>query len=337
MKKINKIGYKIILLTILLLNIFIGSNIKQPIWLIQTLVSIFSLIYVVTKKVQKQKNVLIKGKIDIAVLFFMLSTIIPFIVHTYVTLDGVIDFILKYWSIYGFYILVRNIVTEKKRIEGIENTLIISSIIPIIIGYDKLTNNILTPLLDKINAVKIEDTRMISTFGYANTFAVYLSLTTSLAIERFVKTDKIKKILYAIYIVSSALTIFLTQSKMVLALIAFVILMFIIYGIKNKKIAKKWIILGVCLVVLFLVYVFIAKDIGKPLVVTEEEKTCVLRGFEKNTKYEFEFDIQTESDKDYNSFDITIVEVTRYFSEIPLTKIELGKFERNQNSKYRNK
>ena len=53
MKKntIDKIGYIVIIVTIVLLNIFIGSNIKDPIWIIQAIVSIFTLIYIITKKI----------------------------------------------------------------------------------------------------------------------------------------------------------------------------------------------------------------------------------------------------------------------------------------------
>ncbi len=328
MKKvtIDKIGYIVIIVTIILLNIFIGSNIKDPIWIIQAIVSIFTLIYIITKKIQKEKNIIIKGKIDIAVLIFMISTIIPYITKNYVSLEGTINFILKYWSVYGFYILTRNIITEENKINTIKNTLIIASIIPIIIGYDKLTINILEPILDYINSVKITDVRMISTFGYANTFAAYLGLTTSLAIGQFIKVDKKKKILYGIYIIISSITIMLTQSKFVLALLAFIILLFIIKGIIDKKISKKWIIAGIVAIVIFVIYFFIAKEISKPLEITEEEKTCVIRGIESNTKYEFQFNIDAQTDKNYNTFEISIVEINRYFAEKTLGTISFSQY-----------
>lgn len=65
-----------------MLNIFIGSNIKQPIWLIQAMVSTFSVIYILIKKIQKEA-VIINGKIDIAVLIFMISTVLPLIFRKY--------------------------------------------------------------------------------------------------------------------------------------------------------------------------------------------------------------------------------------------------------------
>ena len=65
-----------------MLNIFIGSNIKQPIWLIQAMVSTFSVIYILIKKIQKEA-VIINGKIDRAVLIFMISTVLPVIFRKY--------------------------------------------------------------------------------------------------------------------------------------------------------------------------------------------------------------------------------------------------------------
>ena len=168
---------------------------------------------------------------------------------------------------------------------------------------------------------------MISTFGYANTFAVYLGITISLAISRFLKVEsKRKKILYTIYIFISAITLLLTQSKAVLAIIAVIILIFIIKGIKDKKINKKWIIAGVITALIFVIYVCIAKEIGKPLVITQKEKNCVIRGVEKNTKYKYEFEIEAKTEKEYDTFQIKVVEVTRYFSEITLAQTSFSNF-----------
>ena len=326
-EKINQIGFIVILATIVLLNIFIGSNIKQPIWLIQVILSIFTIIYLIISKINKKQNIIIKSKIDIAVILFMISTILPLVFGKQVSLDGTINFILKYWSVFGFYILVRNIVTDHKKIKIIINTVIGASIIPIIFGYDKLTLNIFEPFLDFIGAVKIEDIRMISTFGYANTFAAYLGLTTTLAISEFLNSENKKiKIIYVIYIVIASITIALTQSKFVLALLAVIILIFIIKGIVQKRISKKWIIAGIIAIIAFFIYFFIAIQIDKPLEITEEDHTCVIRGIESNTDYKFEFDIDAKSDKTYDTFEINIVEVTRYFSEKTIGRISFSNF-----------
>lgn len=123
-KIIDKIGFITILLTIVLLNVCIGSNIMNPIWIIQILVSVITLLFIIIKKIQKGKNIILKGKIDIAVLIFMISTAIPYIARTYASLEGTINFILKYWTIYSFYILVRNTIKETKDIIIVIKTLI---------------------------------------------------------------------------------------------------------------------------------------------------------------------------------------------------------------------
>ncbi len=326
---IDKIGFFVIIVTIIMLNMFIGSNIKEPIWIIQAIVSAFTAIYLIIKKIQKTKNIIIKRKIDIAVLVFMISTTIPLIFNTYVSLEGTINFILKYWSIYGLYILVNNIVIgDNKKINIVVNTLIFSSVIVIIFGFDKFTFNIFTKIYEILNSVNIEDTRMISTFGYANTLAAYLSFVIVLAIGQFVKNkDNIKnRIIYGIYILLAIITIILTQSKMVLAIDALIILLFIIFQIKNKKISKKWIFVGIIGIELFFIYFLIAINIDKPLVVTDEEKTCVIRGIESNIDYNLYFNIDANTDKTYDVFKIKIVEVNRYFTEKVLARFNLGDF-----------
>lgn len=328
MKKIDKIAFATIIIAIVLLNIYIGSNIKEPIWIIQTIVSFMALVYILTKKIQKEKKVIIKGKIDIAVLIFMITIILPMLLKKYVSLEGTINFILKYWSVFGLYILTRNVVTDNKKINVIIKTVIISSMIPIIFGYDKILNlNMFSNILEAINAVKITDNRMISTFGYANTFAIYLTFTTSLAIVLLIQARKKKeKILLGIYIVIALITIILTQSKAVIALIFITSLLFIIKGIRDNKIGKKWIVSGVIGIIIFGIYFFIAIQIPKPLVVTQENKTCVIRNIEKNTRYNLEFNIDATTNKSYDSFKIIVTEITRYFEEKQLGMISLSDY-----------
>lgn len=328
MKKIDRIAFVTIIITIILLNTCIGSNIKEPIWIIQTIVSFIAFGYILIKKIQKEKNVIIKGKIDIAVLIFMISIILPLLFRKYSSLEGTINFILKYWSVFGIYVLTRNVVVNEQKIVIIIKTVLISSIIPIILGYDKILNlNIFSNVLESINAVKITDTRMISTFGYANTFAIYLTFTVSLAMGLLIQeSNKKNKILLYIYIIIAFATIVLTQSKAVIALIGITILIFACKGIRNGKIKKKWIVAGTLAIAIFAVYFCVAIHIPKTLVVTQKQKTCVIRNIEKNKKYNLKFNIDAITDKDYDSFKIIIVEITRYFGEKQLDVISLGNY-----------
>ena len=104
------------------------------------------------------------------------------------------------------------------------------------------------------------------------------------------------------------------------------ILIFIIKGIVQKRISKKWIIVGIIAIIAFFIYFFIAIQIDKPLEITEEDHTCVIRCIESNTDYKFEFDIDAKSDKSYDTFEISIVGVTRYFSEKTIGRISFSDF-----------
>lgn len=119
-EKFDKITNKVIILVIILLNIFIGSNIKSPIWIIQTLISVYAFIYVFIKKIIcKEKNVIIKGKIDVIVLLFMISTIIPYIAQRYVTLDRNNKFYIKILvDIWFLYFSTKYSKYEKKYISN---------------------------------------------------------------------------------------------------------------------------------------------------------------------------------------------------------------------------
>lgn len=119
-EKFDKITNIVIILVIILLNIFIGSNIKSPIWIIQTLISVYAFIYVFIKKIIcKEKNVIIKGKIDVVVLLFMISTIIPYIAQRYVTLDRNNKFYIKILvGIWFLYFSTKYSEYEKKYISN---------------------------------------------------------------------------------------------------------------------------------------------------------------------------------------------------------------------------
>lgn len=316
---IDKIGFIVILTIVVLSNIFIGTNIVEPVWFLQSFITIFTAIYMVIKKNHKQKNIIIKNKIDIIVLFFITSTFLPFAFKNYISLDGTVDAILKYFSVYGFYILVRNIINNNKRKKILFNTFLLSSFIPIIFGYDILLFNyklnkiyqiIKTPQLDTSD-------RMISTFTYANTFAVYLSVMCLFAFISAKNTNIKKfKILYYLYILIILITIVLTQSKAVIAIDVVVFLTYTIYNIKNHKISKKWLIVGIVLIIAFALYYFIAVQYDKPLINDNTiESNKVIREIEPNKEYEFEFNITSKTEFKFDEFEIDIVEVSRYLTE----------------------
>ena len=132
----EKIGLIGIIIIMLLSSIFVMPSETMPTWITLLITSAFTTVYVIYKKIKKEKNVIIKSKLDIAILIFMLSPLIPLIFNTAVSFSETIIAILRYWTIYGVYILARNLITEDKEKKIIINALIIISVIPIILGYD---------------------------------------------------------------------------------------------------------------------------------------------------------------------------------------------------------
>lgn len=342
-KIIDKIALVVLCIVILLLNIYIGSNISDPRTFIYLLVTIFTGIYVIVKKIVSKEKILIKNKVDICMILLLLSTAIPLIVNKYVSLGGTYDFIMKYLTVYGIYVLARNVLVTEKRINIITSSVIIFSIIPIIFGLDKLNGNFFADFLEKLNSTNVDSNRFVSTFGYPNAVAAYLSLTMFLSISKFINNkNKFLKVLNVLYILLAIVCIVLTQSKTVLVLLALIGAIFFIKAIKDKKIGKKTFIAIGILIVLFITYVIVAMQIPEVVEVTRETKTITLEGFEPSTKYNFEFVIDAKSDKEKDMFEIELVEVGRYLEESIIKRISFStytgikniEFETSDNASY---
>ena len=171
------------------------------------------------------------------------STFIPFLFHSYASLNETVDTFIKYWSVYGFYILIRNIINNGEKLKILGNTFLISSMILIVVGFDMFFDFyfISSPILNLLNMSReyYETYRMVSLFGYPNTYAIYLSVMVSFAIALFLNaSNKKTKILYILYILLAVISIILTESKGTLGVIALIILAFILIGIKKKIISK---------------------------------------------------------------------------------------------------
>lgn len=175
----NKMKEKIILILISILvmisSILVSS--KYSIYL-KVLGYLILIVYLIIKIIEKKPIRIIKSKLDIFVILLVFSTMIPAIFNTYVSLYGTIETILQYTYVLSIYIIIREITLESKGINKIlSNTLIITTVITILIGIDGITSNI---LLNILKSIGIENTlngenRLISVFGYPNTFAAYIA------------------------------------------------------------------------------------------------------------------------------------------------------------------
>lgn len=137
MEKLRKItkhtNIAIIVLIILASTLLIGTPIlKSNIHIVYVASGLYSLFYFINKIVTKEKIEI--SKIDICIWLIAITSIIPLIARTYVSLSGTIETILEYICILSLYTITKNeCKKEPKYINVIINTIIISILILCII------------------------------------------------------------------------------------------------------------------------------------------------------------------------------------------------------------
>ena len=108
-KVIDIIGMIIIGAIITTLNLIVGANEKGLRIFSLCIMLVFTLFYLIIRKIMLKEKMVIKNKVDIFVLVFMCCTLLPLIFRTYSTYQGTVEFILKYFFAYSIYLLVRNV------------------------------------------------------------------------------------------------------------------------------------------------------------------------------------------------------------------------------------
>ena len=324
-KILEKIGTILISITIIVFSVIIGANEKEIRTLPISILLAVTIIYLIAKKIITKEKVVIKNKVDIFAIFFVISTMLPLIFKTYCSFQGTIEFITKYCYIYSFYLLVRNSIKSKKQIDIISLVTVTASLIIIAFGLDMLWKDgtCFKLIIKKLNLLykgTIETRSYFSsTFGYRNTAAIYFSFCVFLAINQ-VQTSKSKiiKAFCVAYILLASYIIYLTGSRAVTLLFGiFIILYFIIYykdKIKeNKKIFLK-ILIPTFIIVLIMANITINVLTKKSKEYEFDEidylKTLNYK-FEANTEYTLNVEIESPN----NQFKISIIEMNEYYVE----------------------
>ena len=258
-KIINIIGIINIISAIVVFNLIIGANEKNlRIMSIGIFLGISLAILFIKKIIYKEK--LLKNKIDISVTGFMMCTLLPLVFNTYCTLQGTVEFILKYFFVYSIYLLVRNVVDTKKKISILIYTTIFASLIPIVLGIDLMHGKYFDNFLQMLNLKYSDDYRFSSTFGYANAVSIYVVFCIFLAINRIENTKNIVlKIICFAYIALGTYIIYISYSRVILILYIILIIGYLLKKIykkiqKNKKLLKYIIATIVGLFTLVIVY-----------------------------------------------------------------------------------
>lgn len=235
--KTDKIYLVLLCIIIAMLNLFIGSNHQEPKTILETIILTVGLTYIAIKKIQSKKNIIIKGKIDIAMLLLVIATVIPILIKSYYSLNDTINLAIEYACVYVIYILARNLLKTKKEINIAIDVTLISSIVIIIFGLDKLYFNIFEQFLDFIGSAKSNAYGMTSTIGYSNPLAAYMSLLSFIALGRYQCTEnKWLKALYSSYIQIAMIGFVFGNSR---ALMVMYPIIFVIYLITLKDSQKR--------------------------------------------------------------------------------------------------
>lgn len=248
----NNIYFTLFCILMLLLNIFIGPSLKASLTLLLTYINLLSIIYLLYNY---KKNKYILNKLDVFVILFLLSSIIPLIFKNYISLSGTYRTIMESICVLLIYFLVKNLSLNNKN--KIINIIIFSTIPILIIGFDRLYSNYIWEFLYKnfdVFRINYNESVFQANFNYPNSLAIYLSSITILTLGQFLKDNtKLNKTIYISYIFLLILAIILTQSKATFVLFA---VFLIIYIVLLRNNADRKIIINIILISLFTISLY---------------------------------------------------------------------------------
>ena len=184
----------LIFLIILISTILIGNPLVKNENLINIIIGI-SGIYIILKSF-KDKQKIITNKTTKIMLMLLIISALPLLLNTYISLNGTINYIFRYISVFIMYILINQELKENRDNLGkIKDIIIISDIILVAFGIDLLTTNITYDFVKKIIGVTTDQralTRMYSLFLYNNAFSISTVVAYLISIEQMLnKKEKI--------------------------------------------------------------------------------------------------------------------------------------------------
>lgn len=234
---IDNVYIVIICLCIIFSSLFIGSPINRNSGILLAIINTSAVIYIILNMFFNKDNK-IKFNILLIITFIMLiSSALPLIFNTYVSLSGTIYNILDVFGIVSLIILIFYNENRNKK-KYIINSILISGIILCVISIDNLTTNVFTNFLEKIGNGRFfsADGRQISSLGYPNSFAVYIGLCFILSIGRLIETKKsLNKSIYSSILVLFLSLILLSYSRGTYVFLGIILLIYIFTINENKN------------------------------------------------------------------------------------------------------
>lgn len=205
---------------------------------IQIVTFIVMSIYIFVRCIKKDAIKLVESKLDIFVLLLIISTLLPQITNSYISLKMTVITVIEYLTIFQLYILAKEACKKNDNvIQILKNLFIIITIFFIFIGIDNLCANVFMNFI-KVNNIINGEGRLVSLFGNPNTLAIFIMFSLSISINEMIKADSKKmKIIYATCNTIFILGILLTYSKFVLLMLPLLITLYLIVSKgKSKKI-----------------------------------------------------------------------------------------------------
>ena len=309
---------KIILMIIIICSfVLVGTPIKYNCLILNLIIILIATIlriYKITKK-----ETIFNKKIDIVVLIFCISPIIPLIFKTYSSLEESLISLIRNMSLYNIYYIANELRDEEKK--SIIDAILIGGIILAVLGIEEMTIGVLYKKLEIIGipfVVNIEH-RMFSSLGYTNSFAIIMLIEILLCTGRM----KNNKILYSILIALFGACMFLTYSR---AVIMIAIIMITLYVIIVKRKTKYVVILGIISIGIYLVGIRL--DIPLKLFTEQEESSMerrTIRNIEKDTEYTFLFETEAKTKlRRAQNYIIEVAEENKYYDTIEKHEIYIG-------------
>ena len=236
--RLKKILNIMFFITIIVSGLLVGTPIKNNIMIVNLLLNITAIIYIIKDNIIENKKIKL-SKIDILVIIICLSNFIPLITNSYIRLIDTTEYILRYISVLNVYFLTKKITKEDKNLSILINIFIVISVIMIFFGIDIMTYNIGEEFYSFLGTPKVDidnKIRMVSLYKYANTFAILLTATLIMSLEKYIETEnKNKKSIYGISIFLHIFAIIMTYSRLTWIITAIMLVVYVILKKEKRK------------------------------------------------------------------------------------------------------
>lgn len=232
-KIINHI--EIVLLILILIAFIIGARNIQICTTIQIIINVVMIIYLIIHLLMKKEIFIFKNKLDVFVLLLIISSAIPLIANSYISLYSTVVTILDYITLLWCYILTKQIGIKRENQIGILQNIIIGiNVVLVLLGIENLTANNIFEILGITDIINGEG-RLVSLIGNPNVLAVILTFSYFLSIHKSILTTSKKEIIIYHTINTILITgIVLTYSKAIFLLFPIMLIVYMLH-IKNKE------------------------------------------------------------------------------------------------------